>query len=393
MASEKPRNRVHVQHRGEVTVIRIRPRRNAWTMLAVGILASWFIAWGVALWDGASPTGPSVRGLGDPSDRTLLIVGWSVGGLVILWGLAVLMLSTERIAIGPDVLTVRAVPWYPVTVLPVSQIRNVRLHPSHLSDHWRWYTGQIACECEDRTVYLARGADAGEAWALLQVIADRLGEDVLLPVAEATTPHLRGPAPPELPPSGVQPAQGRVKLHDHSDELVIRLPVRRGLGWYALGFVWFMAAAWFLVGAGAAVWGAFCQGATAVLFVACIAVPMAAAFVATLVAHLFDCETIRVTSAQIALRRPKSLTGAQGPWRTTGITHEYAAAGIRHLRLMPLAPFGWAGPEEDGWIAFEYQGETERFCYHVEESEARFVFDTIAARFGDTYHFAPDDPA
>jgi len=387
MSSEKLGKRVRVEHRGEVTAIRIRPRRDGWTLLATALMTAFLVAWAVGLWQCIWPSEPPVRGLSTPGERTLFAVMWSLGGLIPLLGLARLHLATELIGARPGAMAIRPAPWHQTIMLPWDKIGKVRLHAGHPDSRWLTRSGRISVEYEGREVYFGRGLDAGEARELLELISDRVGGDALLPEPQARD---LGPQPPAIPFSGAEAAQGRVKVRDEGGALVIRLPVHRGAGWYAAVIAGAVAATAVVTVWSAAGCFALLRGTQAVSFlidlagfVSFLSFVLVAAVLGWTVG-LIRGELIRITREQIAVRKPSAEI------RTLGFTHQYAAAEIRHLRLMPLAPFGWVGPDEDGWIAFEYAGETERFCYHVEESEARFVFDTIAARFGDSYHFAKE---
>jgi len=61
---------------------------------------------------------------------------------------------------------------------------------------------------------------------------------------------------------------------------------------------------------------------------------------------------------------------------------QYVAGQIRNLRLAEPVPPGWAGPEDEGWIVFEYCGETRRTCRDISEEQARYVFEAIVSRLG-----------
>lgn len=383
MAARQPRaGRAHIDASAQRLVIRIPPWFDGATLVGAVVCVAFLAAVVFMLWQVLSASRGEIEGMG-PFEVVLGATVLALFALYIFFALVSVVFSTERIEVTSDGLVVRALFWLPARKLARGVIRNLRLNPTGQRHGLTLGMGQIACDYEGGTVRFARCVGALEARTLLELIAEKLGDDVLAPgmtcrqpssaMAGSTAPLVIGAPPLDRAPRGVQVAE-------LGEELIIRLPPRRGCLWFVGAVLLLLPLAgllglwpcvlWFLarrIGrAGPLAPDIVMLSIFGLLWVAVVPWFVPRAFA------LF-CRGLEVRVGR--------------DWLSTRIDPmsaeiEYPASEIRNLRLAEAAPPGWAGPEDEGWIVFEYCGETERICRYASEAQARYVFEAIASRLG-----------
>jgi hypothetical protein len=382
MAARQPRaGRAHIDANGQRLVIRIPPWFDGPTLVGAVVCGVSFAAVVFGLWQGLSP---EAHGLHGPFQVAWVVTVGGLFALYILFALVSLLFGTERIEVTSDGLVVRALFCLPARKLARGAIRDLRLYPTGRRDVLvRGGMGQIECDYEGCEVRFVRCVDALEARTLLELIAERLGDDVLAPgmtcrqprseMAGSTAPLVIGAPPLDRAPRGVQVAE-------RGEELIIRLPPRRGCVWFVGAALFLLVLAGFLGLWPCVLWflgRAALRGTVPAPGIVLISIMglLWVAVVPWLVPRAFPlfCRglEVRVRGDRLSTRiDPMSLEIA------------YAASEIRNLRLAEPAPPGWAGPEDKGWIVLEYCGQTERICRDVGEAQARYVFEAIVSRLG-----------